>query len=130
MVHLQPPDDAGADTHVPEQASKAPDQTGEGKAMCEKFFASCVALCHSCATISTSTTKILCSMIPITKSAYLSVRLPDKARLRFHAKAKKFGTPSEVLRELIDAFIEDRITIQPPVNRNPKENLYEPRIQN
>jgi len=63
-------------------------------------------------------------MTPIIKSAYLSVRLPDKTRLKFHAKAKKFGTPSEVLRELVDAFIEDRVTIQPPVNGNPKEKMY------
>ncbi len=68
-------------------------------------------------------------MIPITKSAYLSVRLPDKTRTKFHAKAKKFGTPSEVLRELVDAFIEDRVTIQPPVTGNPKEKLYVTRIQ-
>ena len=63
-----------------------------------------------------------------TKSAYLSVRVPDKTHTRFHAKAKKFGTPSEVLRELIDAFIEERVTIQPPVIR--KENLYVTRSQN
>lgn len=68
-------------------------------------------------------------MIPINKSAYLTVRVADKTRTRFHAKAKKFGTPSEVLRELIDAFIEDRVIIQPPVTGNPKEKLYEPRIQ-
>ena len=66
----------------------------------------------------------------LTKSAYLSVRLPDKTRTKFHVKAKQFGTPSEVLRELVDAFIEDRVTIQPPVNRNPKEKLYVPRIEN
>lgn len=66
----------------------------------------------------------------LTKSAYLSVRLPDKTRIKFHVKARKFGTPSEVLRELIEAFNEDRLTIQAPVNRNPKENLYVPRIEN
>ena len=63
-------------------------------------------------------------MIPITKSAYLSVRLPDKTRTKFHAKARQFGTPSEVLRELIDAFIEDRVILKPSVNRNPLEKLY------
>ena len=68
-------------------------------------------------------------MIPITKSAYLSVRLPDKTRTKFHAKARQFGTPSEVLRELIDAFVEDRVAIQPPVTRNLKENLYVTRSQ-
>jgi hypothetical protein len=65
----------------------------------------------------------------INKSAYLTVRVADKTRTKFHAKAKKFGTPSEVLRELIDAFIEDRVTINPPVTGNPKEKLYVPRIE-
>ena len=69
-------------------------------------------------------------MIPINKSAYLTVRVADKTRTKFHAKARRFGTPSEVLRELIDAFIEDRVTINPPVTGNPKENLYVPRSQN
>lgn len=68
-------------------------------------------------------------MTPLTKSAYLSVRLPDKTRIKFHAKAKKFGTPSEVLRELIDAFIDDRVVIRPSVNRNPLEKLYVTRSQ-
>jgi len=53
----------------------------------------------------------------------------DKTRTKFHAKARKFGTPSEVLRELVDAFIEDRVTIQPPVTGNPKEKLYVTRSQ-
>ena len=66
-------------------------------------------------------------MTPIPKSAYLTVRVADKTRLKFHAKASQVATPSVVLRELVDAFIEDRVTIRPPVNRNPLENLYEPR---
>ena len=65
----------------------------------------------------------------INKSAYLTVRVADKTRIKFHAKARKFGTPSEVLRELVDAFIEDRVTIQPPVTGNLKEKLYVPRSQ-
>ena len=62
------------------------------------------------------------------KSAYLSVRVPDSTRTKFHDKVKKFGSPSEVLRELIDAFNEDRVAIQAPVTR--KEKLYVPRIKN
>lgn len=65
----------------------------------------------------------------INKSAYLTVRVADKTRNKFHAKAKKFGTPSQVLRELIDAFIEDRVTINPPVTGNSVEKLYVTRIQ-
>jgi hypothetical protein len=94
------------------------------------FFVAWVALWHKCATLSTSTQKFFTVMIPINKSAYLTVRVADKTRTKFHAKARKFGTPSEVLRELVDAFIEDRVTINPPVTGNPKEKLYEPRIQN
>ena len=65
-----------------------------------------------------------------TKSAYLTVRVPINTRTKFHVKSRKFGTPSEILRELVDAFIEDRIAIQPPVIRNLKENLYVTRSQN
>jgi len=61
-----------------------------------------------------------------TRSSYLSVRVTDKTHQKFHVKASKLGSPSEVLRELIDAFIEDRVTLRPPVNRNPLEKLYEP----
>jgi hypothetical protein len=94
-----------------------------------KIFVAWVVLLHSCATLSTSTQKIFTVMTFINKSAYLTVRVADKTRTKFHAKAKKFGTPSEVLRELIDAFIEDRVTINPPVTGNPKEKLYVPRSQ-
>jgi hypothetical protein len=69
-------------------------------------------------------TENLIVMFSQPKSSFLSVRLPDRMRTKFHAKAKKFGKPSEVLRELIDAFVEDRVTIQPPVTRNSKENFY------
>ena len=99
-------------------------------AMCEKIFVAWVVLLHRCATLSTSTQKILTVMTFINKSAYLTVRVADRTRIKFHDKAKKFGTPSEVLRELVDAFIEDRIAIQPPVTGNPKEKLYVPRSQN
>ena len=88
-----------------------------------------VALCHTRDTLATSTQKIFTVMTLFNKSAYLTVRVADKTRIKFHAKAKKFGTPSEVLRELIDAFIEDRVTIHPPVTGNPKEKLYVPRIE-
>lgn len=56
------------------------------------------------------------------KSASLSVRLPTKTRTKFIVKSKDYGTPSEVLRELVDAFVEERMAIQPPVTR--KEKLY------
>lgn len=59
---------------------------------------------------------------PKPKSAFLTVRVTGQTRSKFHAKAQKFGQPSDVLRELIEAFLEDRLSIVPPVNR--KESLY------
>lgn len=56
------------------------------------------------------------------KSKFLVVRVTDKTRTKFHAKAQKFGQPSDVLREIVEAFIEDRLVIQPPVTV--KESLY------
>jgi predicted DNA-binding protein len=61
------------------------------------------------------------------KSVFLTVRVAGSTRTKFHAKARKYGQPSSVLREIIEAFIEDRLSIIPPVNR--KENLYVPRSQ-
>ena len=57
------------------------------------------------------------------KTAHLSVRLQPQVRSQFHAKALQYGQPSEVLRELVEAFIEGRLTIQAPVKRN-LEGLY------
>ena len=57
------------------------------------------------------------------KSAHLSVRLQPVVRSQFHAKALQYGQPSEVLRELVEAFIEGRLIIQAPVKRN-LEGLY------
>ena len=53
----------------------------------------------------------------------MSVRVTDTVRAKFHAKSRKLGTPSEVHREIVEAFVEDRLTIQPPVTRN-LEKLY------
>lgn len=58
------------------------------------------------------------------KSAFMSVRVTALTRAKFHAKAQNIGKPSEVHREIVEAFVEDRLTIQPPVNRNPLEKMY------
>ena len=55
-------------------------------------------------------------------NAHLTVRVPARVRIAFIDKAKRFDQPSTVLRELVEAFIEDRLTIKPPANR--KESLY------
>jgi hypothetical protein len=56
------------------------------------------------------------------KSKFLVVRVTPDDHKKFHCKIKKYGQPSEILREIIQAFLEDRLAIQPPVN--PKETLY------
>ena len=61
------------------------------------------------------------------KSKFLVVRVTVDDHKKFHSKVKKYGQPSSVLREIIEAFLEDRLSIVPPVNR--KENLYVTRIQ-
>ena len=45
--------------------------------------------------------------------ACLSVRVSDKTRTAFNRKAKRHGKSSDVLRQLVLAFIEDRITVKP-----------------
>ena len=55
-------------------------------------------------------------------STFLSVRVTPELNQAFHDKAQKYGSGSEVLREIIQAFIDDRLAIKPPVNR--KESLY------
>jgi hypothetical protein len=60
----------------------------------------------------------------ITKSSFLTVRVPSKTRTMFVRKTSQFGKPSEVLRELIEAFIDGRLTIQKPVTSK-KDKLYE-----
>lgn len=57
------------------------------------------------------------------KSAFLTVRVTGSTRAKFHAKAAEYGQPTGyVLRELVEAFIEGRLVIHPPLNK--KESLY------
>ena len=57
------------------------------------------------------------------KSALLTTRVTRAVRAQFIEKSVEYGyTPSELLRELIWAITEDRLTIKPPVNV--KGNLY------
>lgn len=59
------------------------------------------------------------------KTAHLGTRVTPAARQAFIARAPKYSTYGDVLRELIEAFGEGRLTIQPPTTRDPKEKLYE-----
>ena len=57
---------------------------------------------------------------PLTK--FLTVRLTPNDHKSFHRKADRYGKPSDVLREIVQAFNSDRLLIQPPVIE--KESLY------
>lgn len=64
---------------------------------------------------------------PNPKSEAIYVRVTPETKKRFAEVAARFGTPSEVLRELVVGFIEDRVTIVPPQDK--KESLYNARIE-
>ena len=63
------------------------------------------------------------------RTTFLTVRLQQQTHQAFRVKAEKYGGISEVLRELVEAFLEDRLSITPPANPK-KESLYVTRIQN
>jgi len=60
------------------------------------------------------------------RTSFLTVRLPQQTHTEFRVKAERYGGVSEVLRELVSAFIEDRLTVTPPVTPQ-KESLYDHR---
>lgn len=43
----------------------------------------------------------------------LSLRLSKKLRRDFHRTAKAIGTPADVHREILEAFVDGRLTIHP-----------------
>jgi len=53
--------------------------------------------------------------------AFISVRVTEKTLKAFQRKVTRYGKPSDVLREIIEAFCDDRIVIQPDPK---KETLY------
>ena len=52
---------------------------------------------------------------------FITVRVTPKFHTQFHRKVKALGPPSTVLREILLAFAEDRLVIQPSPT---KRNLY------
>ncbi len=52
---------------------------------------------------------------------FITVRVTPKFHTQFHRKVKAFGPPSTILREILLAFTEDRLVIQPSPT---KRNLY------
>jgi hypothetical protein len=62
------------------------------------------------------------------RTTFLTVRVDPALVRRFRAKAERYGGSASVLRELVEAFIEDRLIVHPP--KQPKqESLYVPRIE-
>lgn len=60
---------------------------------------------------------------PVNKSNTVAVRLAPSLSRTFTSMASKYGGRSEVLRELILAFTENRLTITPKI----EGTLYEHR---
>lgn len=59
--------------------------------------------------------------LPKTLDTHITLRVSQRVRTAFIRKADRYGKPSDVLRELIEAFLDDRLVIQPNVK---KESLY------
>ena len=50
---------------------------------------------------------------------FLATRVTSQVHKKFHRKAKDYGKPSDLLREIVEAFIEDRLTVIPsPTKRS------------
>lgn len=54
-------------------------------------------------------------------TVHITLRVSPELRSQFRDKAVKFGRPSDVLREIIEAFNDGRLVIQPDQKR---ESLY------
>jgi hypothetical protein len=53
------------------------------------------------------------------------LRVPKGFKKTFRNNAGRFGDPADVHRELLEAFVDGRVTIVPDPNKPQKENLYE-----
>jgi dihydroxyacid dehydratase/phosphogluconate dehydratase len=58
------------------------------------------------------------------KHPQIAVRLAPETRSAFINKSANYGGTSHVLRELVSAFVENRVTIEPP---SLKGTIYEHR---
>ena len=55
----------------------------------------------------------------------LYLRVSKGFKVAFQNKAQRFGDSAEVHRELLEAFVDGRVKIDPDPNKPEKENLYE-----
>jgi len=58
------------------------------------------------------------------KSKMLCIRCSSMLRSRFYRTAKKIGNPSDVLRDLMQAFVEGRVTVTPDPKKPTLENPH------
>ena len=52
-----------------------------------------------------------------TYDKFLTVRCTEDIIEEFRKKSEEFGGSSTVLRDLVEAFVEDRVTIRPPTRK-------------
>lgn len=62
------------------------------------------------------------------RNTFLTVRMLPSVHRKFRIKAERYGGVAEVIREMVDAFLEDRLVIHPPVTSK-KESLYVARTE-
>ena len=60
--------------------------------------------------------------LPKNFTAFLTVRISQDSAAAFRRRAKEFGGTSEVMREIVEAFNENRLTVRPNPNR---KSLYQ-----
>jgi predicted DNA-binding protein len=53
-------------------------------------------------------------MKSLKKNHVIGVRLNDEMYMRFINMSHEFGGTSQVMREMVSAFIDERMTIEPP----------------
>ena len=58
-----------------------------------------------------------------TNNHTIQARIPTEMRDAFFEKARDFGGGSEILRELVVAFVEDRVTVTPSEAKSKLYNL-------
>lgn len=55
------------------------------------------------------------------KDKYITFRVSNDIHQDFMTKVVRYGTPSDILREMVEAFLDDRLVIKKP---DSKESLY------
>ena len=60
-----------------------------------------------------------------TLTTYLNVRVTKQLKERFIKKSRDYGGAGEVLRELVEAWADNRVTLERDPERKSLENLYD-----